>query len=268
MTTLFGRYVFRQVANAFVLILVTLTSIVWLATALRQLDLIISQGQGVTLFLKLTLLSLPSLMALIAPNAMLMAALYTLDRLNGDSAEALALAQELMDRFSKDMATVLREIGVSDLRIPKRVRSLAASSQAVDSSGAALAAGLTEAVDDLRRPFAQRFEYGELAIADPEFAAAISNFTEHERNDVAQTVDELERAKLGNPLLIVRHDLLHIFHVDAPSADRCAAFEEALRQEEILLDALPDVALACARSGGFGSAFATLGRELEPRGRR
>src|SRR6476620_11415100 len=83
--TLFSRYVFRQVANAFVIILVTLTTIVWLATALRQLDLLISQGQGFTLFLKMTFLSLPSLMALIAPNAMLMASLYTLDRLNGDS---------------------------------------------------------------------------------------------------------------------------------------------------------------------------------------
>jgi len=83
--TLFSRYVFRQVANAFVIILVTLTTIVWLATALKQLDLIISQGQGFVLFLKMTVLSLPGLMALIAPNAMLMASLYTLDRMNGDS---------------------------------------------------------------------------------------------------------------------------------------------------------------------------------------
>ena len=83
--TLFSRYVFRQVANAFVIILVTLTTIVWLATALKQLDLIISQGQGFVLFLKMTFLSLPGLMALIAPNAMLMASLYTLDRMNGDS---------------------------------------------------------------------------------------------------------------------------------------------------------------------------------------
>jgi lipopolysaccharide export system permease protein len=85
MTSLFGRYVFRQVANAFVIILLTLTSIVWLATALKQLDLIVSQGQGLVLFLQITLLSLPSLMALIAPNALLMATLYTLDRMNGDS---------------------------------------------------------------------------------------------------------------------------------------------------------------------------------------
>jgi lipopolysaccharide export system permease protein len=49
------------------------------------LNLITSQGQGILLFLQMTLLSLPSLMALIAPNAMLMAALYTLDRMNGDS---------------------------------------------------------------------------------------------------------------------------------------------------------------------------------------
>jgi lipopolysaccharide export system permease protein len=83
--TLFGRYMFRQVANAFIVILLTLTIVVWLATALKELNLITSRGQGILLFLQMTLLSLPSLMALIAPNAMLMAALYTLDRMNGDS---------------------------------------------------------------------------------------------------------------------------------------------------------------------------------------
>jgi lipopolysaccharide export system permease protein len=83
--TLFGRYMLRQVTNAFLVILLTLTAVVWLATALRELNLITSQGQGILLFFQMTLLSLPSLVALIAPNAMLMAALYTLDRMNGDS---------------------------------------------------------------------------------------------------------------------------------------------------------------------------------------
>jgi lipopolysaccharide export system permease protein len=83
--TLFGRYMFRQVTNAFVLILLTLTLVVWLATVLKELNLITSQGQGILLFFQMTMLSLPSLVALIAPNAMLMAALYTLDRMNGDS---------------------------------------------------------------------------------------------------------------------------------------------------------------------------------------
>jgi lipopolysaccharide export system permease protein len=83
--TLFGRYLLRQVTNAFLVILLTLTLVVWLATALKELNLITSQGQGIVLFLQMTMLSLPSLMALVAPNAMLMAALYTLDRMNGDS---------------------------------------------------------------------------------------------------------------------------------------------------------------------------------------
>jgi lipopolysaccharide export system permease protein len=83
--TLFSRYMFRQVTNAFLVMLLTLTAIVWLATALKELDLITSQGQGLVLFFQMTMLSLPSLMTLIAPNAVLMAALYTLDRMNGDS---------------------------------------------------------------------------------------------------------------------------------------------------------------------------------------
>jgi lipopolysaccharide export system permease protein len=83
--TLFGRYLFRQTANAFLVILLTLTLVVWLATALKELNLITSQGQGILLFLEMTMLTLPSLMALIAPNAVLMASLYTLDRMNSDS---------------------------------------------------------------------------------------------------------------------------------------------------------------------------------------
>lgn len=82
---LFGRYVFRQALNAFLLILITLTTIVWLATVLKQLNLLTTKGQGVLLLLQMTGLALPNLMALIAPNAMLMASLHTLDRLSGDS---------------------------------------------------------------------------------------------------------------------------------------------------------------------------------------
>jgi cytochrome b pre-mRNA-processing protein 3 len=51
-----------------------------------------------------------------------------LHRLKRDGGAAAPLAQSLVDRFSKDMETVLREMGVSDLRIPKAMRDLAASS--------------------------------------------------------------------------------------------------------------------------------------------
>ena len=89
--SLFGRYVFRQTGSAFLLIVLSLTGIVWIATALRQLNLMTSQGQGVAIFLKMTLLALPNLMAMIAPIALLIAATHTLNRLNGDS-ELIVLA--------------------------------------------------------------------------------------------------------------------------------------------------------------------------------
>jgi cytochrome b pre-mRNA-processing protein 3 len=52
-----------------------------------------------------------------------------LHRLRKDGPEGRALAQQLVDRFTKDMETVLRELGVSDTRIPKSMRRLAGSSQ-------------------------------------------------------------------------------------------------------------------------------------------
>jgi cytochrome b pre-mRNA-processing protein 3 len=51
-----------------------------------------------------------------------------LHRLKAEGPAALGLAQELTDRISADMETVLREIGIGDLSIPKKVRGLAASS--------------------------------------------------------------------------------------------------------------------------------------------
>jgi cytochrome b pre-mRNA-processing protein 3 len=50
-----------------------------------------------------------------------------LHRLKDGGSEAATMAQALSDRFTADMETVLRELGVGDLAIPKKVRSLTAS---------------------------------------------------------------------------------------------------------------------------------------------
>jgi len=60
-----------------------------------------------------------------------------LHRLGQGNDEAAYLSQELVDTFTADMETVLREIGVGDLRIPKKMRGLAASSAALLQSYAA-----------------------------------------------------------------------------------------------------------------------------------
>jgi len=83
--SLIGRYIFRQTATALLMILITLTLIVWLATAMRQLSLITNQGQGFWVFMQITTLAMPNLIAIVAPIALLIACLHTLNRLAGDS---------------------------------------------------------------------------------------------------------------------------------------------------------------------------------------
>lgn len=82
---IFGRYVFRQAAGALVLILLSLSGVVWIALALRQLNLVTSEGQDAFTFVKMTTLALPNMMGMIAPVALLVAAIHTLNRLSGDS---------------------------------------------------------------------------------------------------------------------------------------------------------------------------------------
>ena len=75
-----------------------------------------------------------------------------LHRLKGEGEAGAGLLQELADHFKDDMETVLRELGVSDLRIPKKMRELAASSaallQAYERAFAAGEGGLAKTIAD------------------------------------------------------------------------------------------------------------------------
>jgi cytochrome b pre-mRNA-processing protein 3 len=80
-----------------------------------------------------------------------------LHRLKAEGADGAALVQGLVDRFSQDMETVLRELGVSDVRIPKKMRALASSM-------------------DLLRAYESAFAKGESALAKA-IAAALPDGT-------------------------------------------------------------------------------------------
>ena len=82
---LLDRYILKIAAGAAVILLVGLTSVIWVTQALREVDLITGKGQTVVIFFTVTLLSLPALIAGIAPVALFMATLYTLNKLNSDS---------------------------------------------------------------------------------------------------------------------------------------------------------------------------------------
>jgi lipopolysaccharide export system permease protein len=83
--TIFSRYVFRQTSGALLLVLLSLTGIVWISLALRELNVVTSQGQGAFTLIKMTTLGLPSFIAVIAPFALLITSIHTLNRLNSDS---------------------------------------------------------------------------------------------------------------------------------------------------------------------------------------
>src|SRR5207248_9581623 len=79
------RYIFRTTFGAFLLILVSLTGIIWITHALREIDLITNQGQTILVFVGITGLLIPILAQVIAPIAFVIAVIYTIDKLNGDA---------------------------------------------------------------------------------------------------------------------------------------------------------------------------------------
>lgn len=80
-----SRYIFKQTITAMLMILATLTLIVWMTTALRRIDVMTEQGQGFLIFLQITLLALPNLVTVVAPIALLISTIHILNRLHNDS---------------------------------------------------------------------------------------------------------------------------------------------------------------------------------------
>ena len=81
----FDRYIFRTTFGAFLLILISLTAVIWLTHALREIDLMTNQRQTILTFIGITALLIPMLILVIAPLALVVAVGHTLNRLNTDS---------------------------------------------------------------------------------------------------------------------------------------------------------------------------------------
>lgn len=78
-------YIVRATLLAFLLIVVSLTGVIWITQALRGIDLMTGQGQSILVFLGVTGLAIPLLAMIIAPIALLIAVMHTLNRLAADS---------------------------------------------------------------------------------------------------------------------------------------------------------------------------------------
>ncbi len=81
----YSQYIARHLVHSTLLITFSLTSIVWLTQALRFIDFIVNQGVSVMIFLKLTVLLVPSLLLMILPPALFCAVLFVYHKLKSDS---------------------------------------------------------------------------------------------------------------------------------------------------------------------------------------
>jgi lipopolysaccharide export system permease protein len=80
-----GRYIFRTTLSAFLIVLVSLTAVIWVTQALRDIDIMTSQGQTILVFIGITGLIIPLLVLVIAPIALLIAAAHVLNKMSTDS---------------------------------------------------------------------------------------------------------------------------------------------------------------------------------------
>jgi lipopolysaccharide export system permease protein len=93
---LIDRYLFRQLLGPTILATLSLSGVALLSQSLQALDLIVNQGQSAAVFLKITLLGLPSLVSMILPIAIFVASLVALNRLQTE--------QELVVCFAGGMS--------------------------------------------------------------------------------------------------------------------------------------------------------------------
>lgn len=80
-----GRYIFRTTLGAFLVVLISVTALMWITQALRDIDLMTNQGQTILVFVGITGLIIPLLVLIIAPIALMIAVAHVLIKLSNDS---------------------------------------------------------------------------------------------------------------------------------------------------------------------------------------
>ncbi len=125
-----NRYIFRTTFGAFLVVLVSLTAVIWVTQALHDFDLVTSQGQTILVFMGITALIIPLLVLVIAPIALLIAVAHVLNKLSTDSEiivmNAAGMSPWVLFRAFMTVAIVV-SIGVAAISVyfaPKGLRML------------------------------------------------------------------------------------------------------------------------------------------------
>ena len=125
-----SRYIFRTTFGAFLVVLISLTAVIWVTQALRDIDLMTSQGQTILVFVGITGLIIPLLVLVIAPIALLIAVAHTLNKMSTDSEiivmNAAGMSPWLLFRSFLSAAIVvsIMVLAISSYAAPKGLRML------------------------------------------------------------------------------------------------------------------------------------------------
>ncbi len=82
--TRLDRYILRQITAALVAVTLALVALIWLTQSLRFVELIVNRGLSPFVFLRLTVLLVPSFVAVILPITIFVVVQFVYQRLAGD----------------------------------------------------------------------------------------------------------------------------------------------------------------------------------------
>ena len=78
------KYILKQLTVSFLLILLGMTALVWLTQSLRMIDMIVTKGIPVSMFLEMTFLVLPNFIQILSPIALFAVILFVFSRMQAD----------------------------------------------------------------------------------------------------------------------------------------------------------------------------------------
>ena len=110
--TRLDRYILRQILLALVAVTLALVALIWLTQSLRFVELIVNRGLSPFVFLRLTVLLVPSFVAVILPITTFVVVQFVYQRLAGDR-ELTVMRAAGQSPFSLAKPTLVLALGVA-----------------------------------------------------------------------------------------------------------------------------------------------------------
>ena len=96
----FTTYAIREISSSFLLLLILLSSILWLGQGLRHIDLLTSENVSFVSYISYVLLLLPKILIITIPICLFLSVLFNINRLRNDSELIVLWAAGKSDRES------------------------------------------------------------------------------------------------------------------------------------------------------------------------